>query len=79
MGHKAESLNCQVGRDMTASTTEAIFNPPHPGIVRFMQGEVGFRQRGYRLQCGMSILVCPPERGIIHARQGRISPAGLRA
>ena len=44
MGHKAESLNCQVGRDMTASTIEVIFNPPHPGIVRFMQGEVGFRQ-----------------------------------
>ena len=59
MGHKAESLNCQVGRDMTASTTEAIFNPLHSGIVRFMQGEVGFRQRGYRLQCGMSILVYP--------------------
>ena len=62
MGHKAEPLNCQVGRDMTACTTHAIFNPPHPGIVRFMQGEVEFRQRGYRLQCSMSILVCP-ERG----------------
>jgi hypothetical protein len=47
--HKAE-----VGRDMTASTTKAILNSPHPGIVRFMQVEVG-----YRLQCGMSILVGP--------------------
>ena len=44
IGHKAESLNCQVGSDMTASTIEVIFNPPHPRIVRFMQGEVGFRQ-----------------------------------
>jgi hypothetical protein len=36
MGYKAESLTCQVGRDMTASTTETIFNPPHPEIVIFM-------------------------------------------
>jgi hypothetical protein len=59
MGHKAESLNCQVRRDMTASTTKAIFNPLHSEIVRFMQREVGFQQRGYHLQCGMSILVYP--------------------
>lgn len=37
MAHKAESLNCQVGRRMTAGITGAIFNPPDPGIVRFMQ------------------------------------------
>jgi hypothetical protein len=75
MGHKAESLNCQVGRDMTASTTEAMSNPPHPGIVKFTQGEVGFRQQGCRLQCGMSNPVCPLS--VIHARQGRISPSGF--
>ena len=57
IGHKAESLNCQVGRDMTTSTTEAIFNPPYPRIVKFMQGEEDFGSEV--LQCGMSILVCP--------------------
>ena len=39
MGHEAESLSCKVRRDMTASTTKAIFNPLHPKIVRFMQGK----------------------------------------
>jgi hypothetical protein len=75
MGHKAESLNCQVGRDMTASTTEAIFNLLHPMIVRFMQGEVGFWQRGSAVWYEHPSV--PPERSIIYARQGRISQAGL--
>jgi hypothetical protein len=34
--------------------------PLHPRIVRFVRGEVGFWQRGYRLYCGISILVCHP-------------------
>jgi hypothetical protein len=52
---------------MTASTTEAIFNPPHPGIVRFMQGEEDFGSEV--LQCGMSILVCPLS--VIHSCEAR--------
>jgi hypothetical protein len=42
MGHKAESLNCQVRSNITASTTKAIFNLLHPRIVRFMQRKEDF-------------------------------------
>jgi hypothetical protein len=75
IGHKAESLNCQVGSDITASTTKAIFNLPHPRIVRFMQGEI--------LAVSLLSVVrykhssVPPERSNIYARQGKISLARL--
>jgi hypothetical protein len=65
IGHKAESLNCQVGSDITASTTEAIFNPPHPGTVSLLS-VVRYKHSSV-----------PPERSNIYARQGRISLARL--
>jgi hypothetical protein len=69
-------LNCQVRRDITASTTKAIFNLLYPRIVRFIQGEVGFQQQGYCLQCSISILVCPLS--IVSFIQGKVESSCLR-